>query len=698
MKLACLALGLALLSVSAPAFAQREEIPLAEGWKFIRSEVKAGADTSGWETVKVPHTWNAFDAQDGKAAQPDLPFGYYRGPGWYARTFEAPAAWRGRRVFVYFEAASIAARVWLNGHELGEHRGAFTAFCFELTPYLQSGATNQLRVRVDNTKDEGIPPLNGDFNLYGGLYRPVHLLVTDPVCITPLDHASPGVFIRQTEVTPERARIEVETLAANASNQLANLTLAAEVRDATGQVVAHTESELALAAGQTASGRSALTLAQPHLWAGRKDPYLYTVTVHVRHEGRVVDAVTQPLGLRTLAITDEQGLLLNGQPYPVFGVNRHQDVQDKGWAVDEADHDRDFAMIAEVGATAVRLAHYPQAFHVYDLADRLGLLLWNEVTIVDYVRGTPAFAENAEQQLRELILQRINHPSVMCWGLFNELRAPDAKVGLGLIRHLNAVAKSLDPSRPTVAASNLMTLQEIHFVPDWIAFNAYPGWYGNLATDTMATFIAKRQPEIAGKRLALAEYGAGASPDQHEEGPVQRPDTKSHWHPEEWQNFVHEQDWRDIRANSQRLWGTFLWNMFDFAAENRNEGAHPGMNDKGLVTRDRKIRKDAFYFYQANWTTAPMVYVTSRRLTQRKLAVTAVKIYSNCPEVELLVNGRSAGTVKPDDIHVALWPEVKLAPGANTLVAVGHAPTGEVRDTCEWTLLTATAAAGASSN
>jgi beta-galactosidase len=687
--LAMIALGFTLAS---SLHGQRDERVLADGWKFVRSDAGLTGDARDWQTVTVPHTWNAIDAQNGKAADPDLPFGYYRGAGWYARSLDVPVAWRGRRVFIRFEAASVAAKVWLNDKELGEHRGAFTAFCFELTSYLRFDGPNELRVRVDNSRDETIPPLSGDFNLYGGLYRPVHLIAADPVCITPLEFASPGVFVRQEAPTAGSARIEVETLVTNGTPNLALTVIEIEIADATGAIVTRGESPLGIAPRSTASVTQSLVIAHPHRWAGRKDPYLYRVTSRVRRDGRVVDSVTQPLGVRTVAISQDDGFLLNGQVYPILGVNRHQDAQDKGWAVSDADHERDFALIAEMGTTAVRLAHYPQAEHVYDIADRLGILLWNEISLVDYVRPTPEFAANAEQQLREMILQRVNHPSVMCWGLFNELRAPDAKVGLGLIRHLNALAKTLDPSRPTVAASNLMSLQEIHFVPDAIAFNAYPGWYGNIATDTMASFLTKRQAELGGKRIALAEYGAGASPTQHEEGAVKRPDTRSHWHPEEWQNLVHEQDWRDIQANRSRVWGTFLWNMFDFAAENRDEGAHPGINDKGLVTRDRTTRKDAFFFYKANWSTEPVVYITSRRLVDRKQPATAVKVYSNYAAVELVINGHVVGTITPDAVKVALWPAVTLQPGVNRIEAIGRdVARGEIRDTCEWTLLAASA-------
>jgi beta-galactosidase len=695
---------LVLCSVAASAaFAQRQTQALAEGWRFIREDAPLAAATDAWTAVTIPHTWNALDGQDGRTpgATPranERGSDYHRGLGWYARNLDLPEAWRGRRVFVLFEAASQRAVVYLNGERIGEHRGGFTAFCFELTPHVRFGAPNELRVQVDNTLDKTIPPLAGDFNVDGGIYRPVHLVVTDATCISPLESASPGVFATVRRLRDRTAEIEVKTLLASALAAAADVEVATEIKDADNAVVAAARSGASLAGGAAAQpvGQS-LVLREAHLWQGRRDPYLYSVTVQLLRAGRVVDEVTQPLGVRTVALTSD-GFLLNGQPYPVYGVNRHQDLKDHGWALTPADEARDMQFIVEIGAIAVRLAHYPQSENIHALADRAGLLLWNEVPFVNNVPDeaeppdapsatTQAFNATLETEMREMILQRSNHPSVAWWGLFNELRPGATNLAaLPEVRRLNALAHELDPTRPTVAASDKLA-NPTNAVPDAMAYNVYPGWYtGAGEAGEMAKLIDERFADRGRQRVALSEYGAGGNPAQHQEGPPTKPKANNGpVHPEEWQALMHERGWAQIRENP-KLWGSFVWVMFDFASDGRSEGGVPGINDKGLVTQDRQVKKDAYYFYQANWSDTRMVYIASRRATLRHQAGTEIKVYSNCAEVELRVNDRSLGVVKPDELRIARWPGVLLQPGKNLVRAVVRDSGREISDTCEWIL------------
>ncbi len=678
----------AALFFSTPLFAQRQTRELADGWKFIKAEVApdAAVDAS-WKNVSVPHTWNVIDGQDGKAAEPQYPEGYYRGPGWYARGLDVPAAWKGKRVFIRFEAASLVADVYVNGQHLGQHRGGFTAFCYELTSLLRFDGKDALRVRVDNSHFEDVPPLSGDFTIFGGIYRPVHLLATDTACISPLDFASPGVYVTEKSVTKESASIEVKALVSN-GGEAGKLRVEAEIKNAAGKSVAKLDSEQQVEQGKTEPVAQTFTIPTPHLWNGRKDAYLYSALVRVIRDGKTVDEVTQPLGIRTVQITEEKGFLLNDEPYPVHGVNRHQERKDKGWALSKADHDEDHRLMLDLGVTAIRLAHYPQSDYFHDLCDRSGLLLWNEVSLVNETRDKPEFAANAEQQFRELILQRYNHPSVTWWGLFNELDNKPTPHPEPLLERLKAVAKELDPSRLIVAASDHRK-KAYNQIPDHLCYNAYPGWYGG-TPEQMSHIINDVSAEFGGKRIAMSEYGAGGGPHQHQEGVPAKPDHKGKNHPEEWQDFVHEKDWAQMRDNP-KLWGTFLWVMFDFASDDRNEGEQPGINDKGLVTHDHKLKKDAYYFYQANWTDKPMVYIASRRNTQRTQAATGVKVYSNCAEVELKVNGQSAGKVTPDEVRVCHWENVQLKPGRNRIEVSAKANGDKLTDTCEWTLQAAAA-------
>jgi beta-galactosidase len=411
--------------------------------------------------------------------------------------------------------------------------------------------------------------------------------------------------------------------------------------------------------------------------------------VRLHRDGRVVDSVTQPLGLRTIQIAPDRGVLLNGEPYPVHGVNRHQDRLNQGWALTSQDHEEDIRQILDLGCTGLRLAHYQQSNVVHDLCDRGGLLVWQEIPLVNSISGLPEFAENAKQQLTEMIKQGYNHPSLCFWGLFNELNATWANP-LGpapdrLITELRELAHRLDSSRPTVAASWMREPSSIHALPDHIAFNQYPGWYWG-TPDDYESLLPHLSAMMGGQRVGISEYGAGASILQHQEGVLAPPkNTGMRFHPEEWQAIVHERAWECAKDNPH-LWGTFVWVMFDFASDGRDEGNAPGRNDKGLVTADRQVRKDAFYFYQANWTSEPMVHLASRRMATRHLATTEVKVYSNCADVELMVNERSLGVARPDRVRICRWPKVVLAPGVNRIEAVGRRGGKEVWDRCEWTM------------
>jgi beta-galactosidase len=675
--------GIFLLTSSTSLFAQRESRDLATGWKFIKQDVGPTAATDGWESVTVPHTWNAQDAQFGKVGNPTLKDGYYRGACWYALPLEASAEWKNKRVFIRFEAAALVSKVYLNGELLGEHRGGFTAFCYELTPHLRLGAANDLRVQVDNSHQEDVPPLSGDFNIDGGLYRPVKLIVTDAVCVTPLDFASPGVYLTTKSLDKDEATVEVKSLISNGGDSSAKTTVQSEIKDADGKSIGTVSTEQSIDGNMTEPVIQNLTFAHPHLWNGRKDPYLYSATVRVMRDGKEVDEVVQPLGLRTFAISQEQGFLLNGQPYPIHGVNRHQDYLDKGWALSPADHEQDAQIMLDMGVTAIRLTHYPQSEYFHSLCDKNGLLLWNEVSLVNAIRDTPEFSANAEQQLRELILQRYNHPSAAFWGTFNELENQKTPPPDVLLQHLKDVIHELDPSRIDVGATDHFP-RSYNKIPTAICFNSYPGWYGKEMPDAMAKYIDGHAKEI-GKRIGISEYGGGGNPFQHEEGSPQKIDQKGQFHPEEWQTYIHETEWK-IMQDNPNLWGTFVWCMFDFASAGRNEGGHPGLNDKGLVTQDRKTKKDAYFFYKANWNPEPMVYIASRRSTPRKLASTEVKVYSNCPEVELIVNGQSLGNAQPDEVRIARWPNVVLRPGPNHIEAVTSGPTGKLSDSCDWVL------------
>ncbi|HEY5503652.1 MAG TPA: glycoside hydrolase family 2 TIM barrel-domain containing protein, partial [Sedimentisphaerales bacterium] len=521
----------------------------------------------------------------------------------------------------------------------------FTAFCYELTPHIKWDGPNILAVRVDNSFFEDVPPLGGDFNIQGGLYRPVWLIIKNPVCVTPLDYASPGIYLKQTKVSKEEAIVDVLAKISNGLDKPTEVQSRVTILDANAVVVAKAEGQAQVEPGQTKSVDHQVRITNPHLWNGRKDPYMYQVKVELICDGNVVDEIggtLGALGLRYYSVDANKGFFLNGESYPLRGVNRHQDRIGKGWAISYADQDEDANLILEMGANCVRLAHYPHANYFYSLCDKAGLVVWTEIPLVNQVYDTPAFAENAKQQLTELIRQKYNHPSIFVWGLYNELgnsgRCDDPRP---LLNELQSLAKQEDPTRLTTAASNDPSSKwpGVRAIADLIAWNTYPGWY-RATPPQMAKDIDKYKHDANDKPLGISEYGAGASIKQHEQNMKKAPSPGGKWHPEEWQAIVHEENYAAIEARPY-LWGSFAWVMFDFSASWRTEGDTLGVNDKGLVTADRKTRKDAFYFYKAKWTTEPFVYITSRRHTERTDPNTTVKVYSNCDSVELKINGQT---------------------------------------------------------
>jgi beta-galactosidase len=660
--------------------APREDTILDSGWRFQQGDTadaqQPSFDDSAWQSLALPHNWGWQEAMNGQD--------YYRGPGWYRRDLNIGPPQSGRRYFLRFEAASTVADVYLNGKSLGQHRGGFGAFCFDITSQLSATGTNLLAVRVSNAPEADVAPLSGDFSVYGGLYRPVHLLVTDEICVTPTDHGSPGVAWLQTSVSAQEAIIDVTAQISNPTARTLNLACVARVIDANGNEAASASQNVVLVRRQTEPCTVRVTVPNPHLWNGRKDPYLYKAVVELRSGDEVRDAVEQPLGLRFERVDPDKGFFLNGQPYHLHGVDKHQDQQGKGWAISNADLDQDMALIKEMGCTVVRCAHYQHSDYWYSLCDKAGILVWAEIPQVDKVGTTPEFANTSRSQLLDLIRQNINHPSIFAWSLFNELRDgnPDPH---RLLQDLKVVANGEDPTRPTIAATCTGGLPQMNKIPDLLGWNIYPGWYGGWGSvyDFGSKLDSYRYTSRSGG-YCVSEYGAGANINQHEQNPEQ-PQAGGQWHPEEWQDIVHEEAWRQMKARPF-VWGTFVWNMFDFAVASRHEGGVRGRNDKGLVTYDRKTRKDAFYFYKANWSDEPVLYITSRRFVERTNAVTDVKIYSNAAEAELLVNGASQGTRQNDGNSVFTWQVVRLAPGDNKIEATARRDGQPLSDNCVWTL------------
>ena len=642
-------------------FAQRQDILLNNDWNFRFShQVQKGTEVR----VDLPHTWNAQDALSGK-------IDYKRGIGNYEKNLFIRPEWKGKRLFIRFEGVNNIADVFINRRHIGEHRGGYGAFIFEITGKVEYGKENSILVRVNNGEQLDIMPLVGDFNFYGGIYRDVHLLITDETCISPLDYASPGVRLIQDSVSHRYAKVRAIVDLSNGSS--GNQEVELNVRLLDGQrVVKEGTKNVNLSGNEVMQQELTFEIDQPHLWNGRQDPFLYQAEVTLFRNGQMVDRVTQPLGLRFYRIDPDKGFFLNGKHLPLQGVCRHQDRSEVGNALRPQHHEEDVALMLEMGVNAVRLAHYPQATYFYDLMDKNGIIVWAEIPFVGpggyndkgFV-DLPAFRANGKEQLKELIRQHYNHPSICVWGLFNEL----TELGdnpVEYIKELNVLAHQEDTTRPTTSASNQMG--DLNFITDAIAWNRYDGWYGGTPADLGKWLdrMHKDHPKIC---IAISEYGAGAS-IYHQQDSLVKTVPTSWWHPENWQTYYHIENWKTISSRPY-VWGSFVWNMFDFGAAHRTEGDRPGINDKGLVTFDRKVRKDAFYFYKANWNREePMLYLTGKRNTVRIQRLQTITAFTNLSGAELFVNGKSYGKTTPDSYAILEWKNVELEPGENEIKVV----------------------------
>jgi beta-galactosidase len=666
-----------------PPPAGRVDTSLDDAWRFLRADA-TGAEMPGfddraapWSDVALPHTWNALDGEDGGS-------NYYRGVGWYRRHLTAPAdfvAGGGRQAFLQFDGANIVTDVYLNGTHLGQHRGGFAAFRYDVTSVLTSG-DNVLAVKVDNSAVNDVPPLSADFTFFGGLYRDAHLVTTDALHVDVEDFASSGVYITPTVGSDGTAAISVRVRVKNAASADTAAQMTVTLVDASGVPFLRLPANAFTAgAGMTSDLVVSTMNLQPHLWNGRSDPYLYTAYVEIGHDGTVTDVVSQPFGFRSFSVDSNSGFSLNGQPYDLHGVNRHQDRLNMGWAITNREHDQDMALIVEMGATAIRLAHYQHAQHFYDLCDENGIVAWAEMPLVNGITASQAFTDNAHQQMTELIRQSFNHPAIAFWSIGNEQRSNDAPTN-ALLGDLASLVATEDPSRlSTYAHCCSSDTSGLPTHSDVVGYNEYFGWYTGNYTQ-FGAWVDGAHAMQPNRSMAVSEYGAGAALTQHADNPTM-PVAGGPFHPEEYQALLHEATWKQIAARPF-LWGKFIWNMFDFAVDNRNEGDTPGRNDKGMVSYDRQTKKDAFYWYKANWSSDPFVYITGRRFNPRTTATIDVKVYSNLDSVTLTVGGVALPAQTSTD-HIFIFPAVPLVAGDNPVSATATRGAITATDSVTWT-------------
>ena len=608
----------------------RESQSLNQNWKFARTAEIPAELPEGWESVSLPHTYNAADGQDGGND-------YYRGPAVYVRTLRTPGDSKNKEFYLECLGAAMTAEVFLNGTRLSRHEGGFSTFRVRLTEALRPmGCDNLLAIRVDNSENDRVYPQKADFTFYGGLYRDVNLITVPQAHFALIPDGTPGIHvISEVDLAHRSAAVQVDVQTEGvADGETVELRIFG-ADDEDSQHAGGAACQTVRAAVRDNHARGSFHLDPVRLWDGLADPYLYTAEAVLISEGEagdedsVLDAVGTRFGVRSFRVDPVKGFFLNGRPYPLRGVSRHQDRLGVGNAITPAMMEEDMAVIRDIGANSLRLAHYQQAQAFYDLCDENGILVWAEIPFI--TKFMEKGIQNTLDQMRELITQSSNHPSIYCWGLSNEITAssPVTEELMENHRMLQKLCHEMDPTRPTVMAHAFMLEKDSPLIgiADLGCYNLYFGWYlGEL--DQNDSFLDEYHSLYPERAIGLAEYGADANIQFHAEHPTQGD------YSEEFQCLYHEHLVRMIQDRPY-LWTTYVWNLFDFAADGRDEGGKRGQNQKGLVEFDHKTRKDAFYLYKAVWSREPFVHLCGKRFVNRAGEATRVRVYTNQERVTL---------------------------------------------------------------
>ena len=624
----------------------RQILKFNDNWEFLKGVSEINAAEVG-ESITIPHTWNATDGQDGGND-------YFRGTCLYRKVFRSDLLPKAKKYYLEINGANSSADVYMNGKRLAHHDGGYSTWRVNITGYLRT--ENTLCILVDNAPNEEVYPQVADFTFYGGIYRDVNIVCVEETHFD-LEYFGGKGLVITPEIAETAANVKIDTYV-NDMEKGDEISFC--IFDADGNAVAQY---------QSANTSAVLTIEDVHLWNGRIDPYLYTAEVAIIRGGEKIDQISSRFGCRTFRIDAETGFILNGKEYPLHGVSRHQDRWQIGNALLPEHHLEDMDLICEVGANTIRLAHYQHDQYFYDLCDERGMVIWAEIPYIS--RHMSGGNDNTMSQMRELIVQNYNHPSICVWGLSNEITMDGAKDPDLIANHhkLNDLVHEMDKTRPTtVACISMCDIDEkyVH-ISDVVSYNHYFGWYGG-SLDEYGTWYDKFHEKYPNKPIGCSEYGCEAL-NWHNSNP------ESGDYTEEYQAIYHESLIRQLFTRKY-IWSTHVWNMFDFGADARAEGGENGQNHKGLITIDRKYKKDAFYAYKA-WLVSPdvdpFVHICGKRYVDRVEEVTKVTVYSNLPEVELFVNGESIGKKSAED-HFFYFEVQNI--GETELVAVA----GECRD------------------
>ena len=683
-----------------------------DDWKFLKLTQKDGLselaietaalDDSGWERVTLPHTWNDKDGCSGSTETEEGGEHYYRGLGGYRKFFYfSKKKFSGREIFLEFHGANTVTELFVNGRSAGVHEGGYAAFRFDITGLVRLDADNLIAVKVNNAPTGHIAPITdqGDFTKMGGLYRGMNLIAVEKIHFDLMDHGSSGIYITPKNITAENADIGLLIKIANHSAEDSEITVNTKLMDSDGNTAAAGSTVCHIAAGQNAEAKMTVKLPYPVLWNGTENPYLYRAKITLRKNETILDEATQTFGVRTYRIDPDDGFFLNGKHVDLHGVNYHQDSFENGWAMTDVQRKRDYDMMREMGCNTVRMAHYQHDGYEYDLCDQMGIAVWTEIGIVNKMSAdetgvfaiADGFVENAGQQLIELIRQNYNHPSIIVWGLSNELYQISDEI-YDIYTGLHALAKSEDETRLLTFADNQFWGRFLELPADVVGYNRYFGWYKDAGpAEQFGAWLDSYHGIKEHRPICVSEYGGGAAISQHKDH-IDWETEIDPWgerHYENYQSAMHETIWAQF-AERRYLWAKYVWCMFDFASCGRREGDTKGQNDKGLATRKREP-KDAFYFYRSVWNAAPMLHITEKRFVERPAQVPQVKVYSNAEQVELFVNGVSAGIVYKDSLApfystVFTWEHISLSVDVqNEIKATAYFANGStLEDTVFW--------------
>lgn len=654
----------------------RQIISINSDWKFSKlseknDEYENSYDDSSWEKVSLPHTYNSSDGCDGWSKVYSDGSPYYRGIGAYRKVLKVDKENLNKRKFLEFEGVNTIADVYVNGEYVGTHEGGYSTFRFDVTDNLHTG-DNIITVYADNSMTDYVAPIEweGDFTKFGGIYRNVNLIYTDDVHLGLMDYGSDGVFVT-SEISDNYSKgtVSIKAQAVNDSDKSQQAEISSVLYNAEGTKVLSVKKEVNLAAGESKYVILNGKISDPHLWNGTEDPYLYSVKTTISTSD-YCDSVVVNTGFKNVSVYMDYGLYLNGKHLQINGVNYHQDSYENGWAMTSDQYDRDYDIMQNMGVNAVRMAHYQHNQYEYDICDERGIAVWAEIPLVNRTvstengekEPTDEFCKNIKQQLTELLYQTYNNTSVMFIGISNELYDYDKKT-ISLYNELCEMAHD-GSGRFVVYADNQGSnvINNRSAATDLVGYNRYEGWYYSSLGDMSSWITGKMKLNV--KPTAVSEYGAGAAISQHMELPTM---TTKIGHPEEYQAIFHEKTYADLET-LEALWGKFVWCMFDFASDAREEGDTKGQNDKGLVTRDRQTYKDAYYFYKSVWNDENMLHLTSKRYYNHPWRVKQIKAYSNADSVELFVNGESMGVIKRSSLSekystVFKWNKIEINEG-----------------------------------